>query len=526
MNIVSLFYLAFVAAVTLGYFITPRRFRWMTLLAASLVIYLYCSRKLAIWLVITSVTIYLGGLLIDRRDQKYRGQLEAQPNLDRAEKRALKKQNERAKRRYAALVAAVNIAIWVAFKFTDLFINTLNRYFSTGIGLWNLMLPLGISFYTLQAISYVVDLSRGKCEVQKNYFKLLLWLCFFPQILQGPICRYRETAHQLYEPHDFDFRRLKFGIQRMIWGFFKKLVIADRVVSVSNQVFGHSESYQGLVFFIGALAYTIQIYADFSGGMDIIGGTAEMLGIYMPVNFERPYFSTSIAEYWRRWHITLGTWFRDYVFYPLSISKGSQKLSTVCRKWFGPNIGKMIPTYLAMVIVWILNGIWHGAGVQFVAFGMYQGVLIVLGMQFKPVFDWIIEKFHIRTDCFSWRLWQRVRTLLLIMGGRIIFKASGLPEAIRIAGSIFTVHNWWILTDGTLFELGLDAWEMFVLFVAVLVLLTVSILQEKGVHIRETIERQNLAFRWLLCISAVVAIILLGVYGLTLDTSGFVYAGF
>ncbi len=526
MNIVSLFYLAFVALVALAYFVSPLRLRWVVLLGASLVIYLYCGRKMIVWMLLTSLTIYAGGMLMDRQEQKYLRQMQAQPNLDRNGKRALKKQNERVKRRFAALVAAVNIVIWVVFKFSDLFISSLNHSFSTNLSLLNLALPLGISFYTLQAISYVVDISRGKCEVQKNYFKLLLWLCFFPQILQGPICRYRETAHQLYEPHDFDFLRVKFGMQRMLWGFFKKLVIADRVVTVSNQVFANSARYEGVIFVIGALAYTIQIYADFSGGMDIISGTAEILGVNMPLNFERPYFSRNIAEYWRRWHITLGTWFRDYVFYPLSISRAAQTLSKHCRKWFGPNLGKMIPTYLAMVLVWLLNGIWHGAGAQFVAFGMYQGILIVLGMQFEPVFEWIINKFNIRTDCFSWRLWQRLRTLALIMGGRIIFKANGLPEAARIAGSIFTTRNWWVLTDGTIFTLGLDAWEMFVLFVAVLVLLTVSILQEKGIHIRETLEKQNLLFRWAFTIAAVVAVVLLGVYGLDLDLSGFVYAGF
>jgi hypothetical protein len=260
--------------------------------------------------------------------------------------------------------------------------------------------------------------------------------------------------------------------------------------------------------------------------MDIISGAAEILGVNMPVNFERPYFSKSISEYWRRWHITLGAWFRDYVFYPLSISRWAQKLTTSLRKRLGPNIAKMIPTYLAMVLVWMLNGIWHGAGWQFVAFGMYQGILIVLGMQFEPVFDWIIAKLKINTNCFSWRLWQMLRTLVLIMGGRIIFKASGLYEAMRIGWSILKVHNIWIFTDGTLFKLGLNAWELFLLFVAVLVLLTVSILQEKGYHIREAIERQNLVFRWLLYIAAIATVILFGVYGPSYDAAGFVYAGF
>ena len=197
MNIVSLFYLAFVAAVALVYFIAPRRFRWVILLGASLVIYLYCGRRMIVWLLLTSLSIYVGGLLIDRRQRRYLEQLDANPGLDKDGRRALKKKCERDKRFWAALVAAVNIAIWVAFKFTDLFIEAFNRSFSANLSLVHLALPLGISFYTLQAISYVVDLTRGKCEVQRNYFKLLLWLCFFPQILQGPICRYRETAHQL-----------------------------------------------------------------------------------------------------------------------------------------------------------------------------------------------------------------------------------------------------------------------------------------------------------------------------------------
>ena len=240
MNIVSLLYLAFVAVVALAYFIMPRRFRWVTLLIASVANYLSYDLKLAVWMVVTSASIYVGGLLFDRQERRYTARLKAQTDLDRAGKRALKKQNERVKRRWAALVAAINIAIWVVFKFADLFITTLNKYLSSELSLWHLVLPLGISFYTLQAVSYVVDLSRGKCEVQRNYFKLLLWLCFFPQMLQGPICRYRETAPQLYEPHDFDYRRVKFGMQRMLWGYFKKLVIADRVVKVSEEVFGNS----------------------------------------------------------------------------------------------------------------------------------------------------------------------------------------------------------------------------------------------------------------------------------------------
>ncbi len=525
MNIISVVYLLFVLLVVLAYFIAPRKLRWIVLLLASAAYYLKYDMKLAGLLLISSISIYLGGLLIDRQEQRYVKQLNG-AELDRSEKKALKKKNAHIKSSYAVLVAIFNIAIWVAFKFTNIIIQSVNQVFSTHYDLLALGIPLGISFYTLQAISYVVDVSRGKCSAQKNFFKLALWLGFFPQMIQGPICRYNETAEQLYTPHDFDYRRFKYGIQLMIWGYFKKLVIANRASALSVTVFSNSQNYAGLVFLIGALGYTIQIYADFSGGMDIIFGVAEMLGIYMPRNFDRPYFSRSIAEYWRRWHITLGAWFRDYVFYPLSISKAAQFLGKHCRKVFGAKLGKMLPTYLAMIIVWTLNGIWHGAGKQFAVYGFYQGFLIVLGMQTESLSLWVIDKLKIRTNCFSWRLWQRLRTFALIVWGRIIFKASGLREAFRIWGSILKVHNPWVLTDGTLFTLGLDPWEMFVLFVAVLVLFAVSLMQEKGIRLREAIEKQNLVFRWALYILAIFVVILFGVYGTTYNAADFIYAGF
>ena len=525
MNIISVIYLAFVAAVVAGYYITPRRFRWVTLLLASAVYYLVYDVKLSVLLLLSSLSIYCGGLLIQRREGKYLASLD-NAELDRAAKKALKKRNSRAKTRIAVLVALFNIAIWVLFKFTGILVTMFNRLFSTDYGLISLGIPLGISFYTLQAVSYVVDVSRGKCEAQKNFFKLALWLGFFPQMLQGPICRYSETAEQLFQPHDFDYRSFKFGIQSMIWGYFKKLVVANRASTISATIFGNSGKYEGVVFLIGALAYTIQIYADFSGGMDIIYGVSEMVGIHMPKNFERPYFSRSVAEYWRRWHITLGGWFRDYVFYPLSISKAAQWLGKHCRKVFGAKLGKMIPTYLAMVIVWTLNGIWHGAGKQFAVYGFYQGILIVLGMQTETLNQWLFDKLRVNTDCFSWRLWQRLRTFGLMVWGRILFKASGLREAFRIWGSVITVRNPWVLTDGTVFTFGLDAWEMFVLFLGILVMFSVSLMQEKGIHLREAIERQNLVFRWALYILAIFAVILLGVYGTKYNAADFIYAGF
>jgi len=393
----------FLPVCLLTYGLAPQKARRYVLLGLSYLFYWIVSGELVVYLLLSTLSVHYFGLWLDRLHAGRAAALAAAP---KEEKKALRAVWQRKLRGVVALAVILHIGVLFALKYSGFFFWNVNHLLEAAhvgfrFAIPRYLQPLGISFFTLQALSYILDIYRGTQKADDNLPRLGLFMAFFPQIVEGPICRYRETAHQLYEPHDFDYHRVKFGMQRMLWGFFKKLVIADRVVSVSDTIFGNSAKYQGVIFIIGALAYTIQIYADFSGGMDIISGTAEMLGITMPLNFERPYFSRSIAEYWRRWHITLGTWFRDYVFYPLSISRASQALGRHCRKLFGPALGKMLPTYLAMVLVWLLNGIWHGAGAQFVVFGMYQGILIVLGMQLEPVFQWIIDKFSIRTDCFS-----------------------------------------------------------------------------------------------------------------------------
>ena len=500
--------------------------RWLVLLAASVVFYCIYSPTLFFWLLFSAVSIWLGGLRIGSNNYHLKEMLKTDPEMTRDQKRRLKKENEKNNLRIAWMIGGLNLIIWLVFKFADMSVATWNQWFRTEFRLPGLLLPLGISFYTLQAVSYVLDAANEKITPQKNFLKLLLWLSFFPQIIQGPICRYEETSEQLITGHPFDYRRVKFGAQLMLWGYFKKLVIADRAAQMSMKVFSDSASYSGLEFIAAALAYTIQIYGDFSGGMDIIGGAAQMLGIEMPVNFERPYFSRSIAEYWRRWHITLGAWFRDYIFYPLSTSKPALYIGKYTRKWFGPKAGKMIPTYLAMILVWTANGIWHGAGMQYAAFGFYQGILMILGMQTSPFTDRLLRKWNVNTECFSWRLWQMVRTFFLVVWGRIFFKASSLPEAFRIMGSVFRDVDPFIFTNGRIFELGLDQHEMFVLFLAVQVLFLVSLLKERGFRLRESLEKQNLVFRWLVYFAAIFTIILAGAYGTNYNPADFVYANF
>ena len=244
----------------------------------------------------------------------------------------------------------------------------------------DLMIPIGISFYTLQAIAYMTDVYRGKYRADKNFFKFMLFMSYFPQIVQGPIARYDFLANQLYEGRDMEYKRCTFGIQLILWGYIKKLVIADRLAVPVNEIFNNFNEYTGMLVLLAAIGYGLQVYADFSGGMDIARGVSQVFGIELQLNFKQPYFARSIEEFWRRWHITLGAWMKDYIFYPLSLSKLSGNIGKKARLLFGSSIGKKIPSFIAMFIVYFLVGFWHGAEWKYIFYGIWNGLFIMSGI--------------------------------------------------------------------------------------------------------------------------------------------------
>lgn len=259
-------------------------------------------------------------------------------------------------------------------------------------------------------MGYIVDVYREKTEAQHNPFKLLLFVSFFPQIVQGPISIYDQLANQLFEPHEFNFTRMKYGMELILWGFFKKLIIADRAVIAISTVTADYGKYGGTTLTFTILLYALQLYADFSGGIDISRGVAQIFGIDMIDNFKRPYFSKSINEYWRRWHISLGGWLKNYLFYPIAMSnvflnagkkiKGTRFGKTAA----GTHVSKVLPTSVASLIVFLVVGVWHGASWKYVAFGLWNGLIIMLSILLQPVFDGITDKLHInrkiRSLCF------------------------------------------------------------------------------------------------------------------------------
>lgn len=390
------------------------------------------------------------------------------------------------------------------------------------------MLPIGISYYTLQAISYIVDVYRGKIEADKNLGRVALFLAFFPQIVQGPIGRYDKLSLQLYEPHNITYKNLTYGAQLMLWGYFKKMVIADRVAMYANAVFNNPSSYSGIVVVLGILAYTLQIYTEFSGGIDIVRGTSEIFGIRLDENFERPFFSKSIDEFWRRWNITLGVWLKDYVFYPISFSKVTMKITSGSKKIFKNSyITKIIPVAFSTLFVWLCNGIWHGAGTKYIVYGLYYYILTMIGKIFEPFIQKVVQKFKINTKAFWYKLLQILRTDLLVCIGMTIFRAKDLGTAMAMLKSVFNMNNLnQLFTKQVLSLGGIKKGDLFVIVIAFSALLASSIYREKEGSLREFLAKQNLIFRWLIFYLLIFAIVIFGIYGQGYEIQSFIYGQF
>lgn len=390
MAFVSGSFLVFLFLVFAVYFLTPKKYQWVILLLASYIFYAFSGVKLLFFLVLTTMVTFLTGRLLGSVNQQTSQYLAAQKkSLSREEKKEYKNGQTTKKRRILFCAVLVNLGILIFLKYFNFLAGNVNSVISlfgsdAKIPVLNLLLPLGISFYTLQSIAYVVDVYRGKYEPDGNIAKFALFMSYFPQIVQGPIARYDQLAHQLYESHKFEYNRVTQGAQLILWGFIKKLVIADRLAVIVNPIFDNYQNYGGILLFIAAAGYGFQVYADFSGGMDIARGVSQILGIDLVLNFERPYFARSLAEFWRRWHITLGSWMKDYVFYPLSLSKQFSKLGKATRKVLGNYIGKKLPTFLSMFIVFMLVGVWHGSSWKYVGYGLWNAVIIVSSILLEP----------------------------------------------------------------------------------------------------------------------------------------------
>lgn len=534
MGLTSFSFLVFLLAVVAVYYIIPKKFQWVLLLVVSYAFYLFSGIKQVAFILATTVISYVAGLIMQKMRDKNKALIAQLPAEDKLKKRELKKAVKGKIKKVQAAAVVLDLLLLAVVKYSNFAIESVNSLFSlfkwdASIPLINIIVPLGISFYTFASMGYIIDVGRGKYDAERNIGKFALFVSFFPTIIQGPISRYDDVGIQLQQEHKFDYNNIVMGAELILWGFFKKLVIADRVSPLVQTIFSADyKQYTGTEFFFAMLCYALQIYCDFSGGIDITRGAAKALGIELPQNFERPYFSTSVSDYWRRWHITLGSWMRDNVFYAVMLSKPVQSISKWGRKHISTHAGKVIPSVVTSFVVFFLIGIWHGASWQYVAFGLYNAIIVSAGVAFDPTNKKLVEKLRIKTDTFSWRLFQITRTFLVLSISKVLVKAPGLSAAFYIVRKMFTDIDLDFITglDGRLYSLGIDSRNMFILFLCVIVLLVVSILQENGVKIRETINSQNLWFKWLILLILLTVVLVFGSYGPGVSATDFIYKAY
>ncbi len=491
-------FLIFFPIVIMMYYLIPGRFRYIWLLVSSYYFYMCWNAKYAILLFISTLITYVSGLVI--------GYV----------KKTIENEAKRGKLLKCCLVLsfASNLGILAWFKYFNFIFDNIQLIVGQfGVTLNNpafdIVLPVGISFYTFQALSYTMDVYRGDVYEEKNFLKYALFVSFFPQLVAGPIERSKNLLKQVGTPKKFDWEKAKEGVLLMLWGFFIKLVISDRVAIVVNTVYNNYESYPGLYLIIATVLFAVQIYCDFGGYSTIAMGAAKILGFDLMENFNCPYFAQSVAEFWRRWHISLSSWFKDYVYIPLG---GNRK-------------GK-IRKYINLMIVFLLSGLWHGAQWTFVLWGVLNGAFQVIGELVKPIKAKLTNVLRIKVDSKGYKVIKVIITFILINFTWIFFRANTFNDAIGIIKSVFTTMNWGIFTDGSLFKLGLNWQNVVVMLISLVVLFIADVFKYKGIKVREFILKQNIAFKYIVCIGVILIILVFGIYGLEYNESSFIYFQF
>lgn len=491
----SIDFLIFFPIVVLIYFIIPFKIRWIWLLISSYYFYMSWNPKYVILMATTTIITYLSGLLIDKANR-----------IDDKKKSAFLKKFWV----FGSLVS--NLGILLLFKYYNFFTSSLIRAFSwANISLsmpsFDYLLPVGISFYTFQALSYTIDVYRRDVKVEKNLGKYALFISFFPTLLSGPIGKSKDLLRQFSEKHFFDYYRVKNGLILMLWGLFQKLVVSDRLARLVNTVYDNPKDYKGLEIVIATVFFAFQLYYDFSSYSDMARGAAEVLGFRVPINFKSPYFSKSIKEFWRRWHISLSSWFSDYLYIPLGGSRCSR-----ARKYFN------------IMVVFLTSGLWHGAATNYVIWGGLHGIYQILGDILKPLKKRLIVNFKIKTHTFSFRLFQVIINFTLVSFAWIFFRANSFTAAKIIIKNMFNFRPW-MFTSAEVVKLGLDRRDFAVAVVGIVIGLAVDLMR-RNKSLRNELANRNVLFRWTLYIISIVFILILGIYGPGYSAQQFIYFQF
>ena len=480
MQIASIEFILFFTLVLIGFHTLSPKVRCVFLLAASYIF--YGSQDIAYLCILIFATIFTYGsaLFLQKR-----------------------KENRDFTKLILIITIAVNCLILGYFKYVDFF---------TGGKVQSLLLPVGISFYLFMSIGYIVDVYQGKVEAEKNIIQYSLFVSFFPIILSGPIERAGNMLKQFKADFlgnvRFDTDRIRDGLVRMLWGYFQKLVLADRIAVLVNTVYASPERYGGAVIIVASVFYTFQIYLDFAGYSNIAIGMSEALGIKIMKNFRVPYLATSIADFWRRWHISLSSWFRDYVYIPL-----------------GGNRKGTIRKYVNVMVVFLLSGLWHGAGWTYILWGGLHGAYQVVGALLMPIRKKAAKIMCLKEDSLGNRVIKTAFTFGLVNAAWVLFRAESIAHVMQLVKRLKEMQIW-ELFDGTLYSLGLDRANINLLFIGLLLVVLVDILNEKGCYVASRIAQERLWIRWPIYIVGILVVLICGMWGAGYDAGSFIYYKF
>lgn len=498
---------AFLPLCLAAYQIAPQEWRRRVLLGFSYLFFWLLSGKLIVYLLGTTVFVHCMGIWLD----------------------SIRSEKKKA-RRVLTFGILVLLGVLAYLKYYNFFVENVTGIFGNALPFTlaekKILMPVGISFYTLQAIGYMADVYWGKIRAEEKLEKTALFLAFFPQIMEGPICRYSDTCDALYSGRPLEAENLTNGYIRIFWGLFKKKVIADRLAIGVDAIFGNYTSYSGFMVAFAAVAYTVQLYMEFSGCMDIIIGSGQLFGVTLPENFRQPFCAQSAAEFWRRWHITLGTWFKTYIFYPVSMSAPVKRWNQYGRKHFGKYVTMLGTSAMALFPVWLCNGLWHGARWSYIFYGMYYFTLILAGIAVEPVRDRILQVFHISERSVGLKFMRIAKTWLIIFTGELFFRADGLRAGIYMFRSMFRNFDLGNLTDGSLLELGMTKADLIAVVVGCVAVAVVGFIKERGTNVRISLDRKPVFMRWSFYYVLILAVIVIAAYGDGYQAVDMIYAGF
>jgi D-alanyl-lipoteichoic acid acyltransferase DltB (MBOAT superfamily) len=483
----SLEFALFFPVVTILFFLLPHRFRWLLLLLASCFFYMFFKPVYILILLFTIVIDYYAGIWIARQ------------------------QDKKKKKRLLLLSIFANVSVLVVFKYYNFFAENINIVLGnlhTGdIPLLKILLPIGLSFHTFQAMSYTIEVYRGNQQPEKHFGIYALYVMFYPQLVAGPIERPQNILHQFHEEKKFNYDNARSGLILIAWGLFKKVVIADRLALFVNQAYANPHEYTGLPLIVSTIFFAFQIFCDFSGYSDIAIGSARCMGYNLMTNFDRPYQATSIGEFWRRWHISLSTWFRDYVYIPLGGNKVSKP------RW-----------YFNILVVFLLSGIWHGANWTFLVWGGLHGIYLVTESELYAKYPGLKQPTGKAAIFF-----KRALVFALVTVAWVFFRAQNVSQAWYVISNFFTdlpaqvkmaISN---INYARFYLLYVSqkGSDFYIAGIAILLMMLVHRLQQRK-QVDEWILEKRTSYRWSFYYALVIVFVCFGVF----NRSEFIYFQF